>query len=68
MVEPLPKFRTPETVARYPPLKAGEYLMSMTVNAFRYLQDARAKGVIRLDYAVPEENPFKREAREIAAE
>ena len=62
VVEPLEKFRTPETVAKYPPIKAGEHLMRMTVKGFRYLNDAHAKGDLVLDYDVPEENPFKRVA------
>jgi isopenicillin N synthase-like dioxygenase len=66
VVEPLERFRTPETLAGYPPMKAGEHLMRMSVNAFRYMADARAKGVFTPDYEVPEENPFKREAREPA--
>ncbi len=63
VVEPLEKFRTPETLAKYPPLKAGEHLMRMTVRGFRYLADGHAKGEIPLDYEVPEVNPFKREAK-----
>lgn len=66
IIEPLEKFRTPETVAKYPPMKAGDHLMRMSVNAFRYMAEARAKGVFTPDYEVPEENPFKREAREPA--
>lgn len=66
VVEPLSKFRTPETLAKYPPIKAGDHLMRMTVNAFRYMADARAKGVFSTDYEVPDENPFKRDARPAA--
>ncbi len=62
-VEPLIGFRTPETLAKYPPIKAGEHLMRMTVGAFRYLADAKDKGALSLDYDVPEENPFKRDAK-----
>lgn len=39
----------------------------MTVGAFRYLTDAKEKGALTLDYDVPEENPFKREAKPIDA-
>ncbi|AXS38976.1 2-oxoglutarate and iron-dependent oxygenase domain-containing protein [Breoghania sp. L-A4] len=49
VVEPLPKFRTPETLAKYPPIAAGEHLMRMTVHAFRYIADAHAKGEFSLD-------------------
>jgi isopenicillin N synthase-like dioxygenase len=67
VVQPLTKFRTPEALEKYPPMKAGEHLMRMSINAFRYMADARAKGVFTPDYEVPEENPFKREAREPGA-
>lgn len=66
VVEPLKKFRTPETVAKYPPMKAGEHLMRMSISAFRYMHEAYAHGVLVPDYEVLEENPFKREAREPA--
>jgi isopenicillin N synthase-like dioxygenase len=66
VVEPLEKFRTPETIAKYPPIKAGDHLMRMSVNAFRYMADARAKGDLVPDFDVPEENPFKRVARTAA--
>ena len=63
VVEPLEQFRTPETMEKYPPMKAGEHLMRMSVNAFRYMADAYAKGELVPDYEVPDENPFKREAK-----
>jgi len=64
MVEPLEKFRTPEAMAKYPPMSAGDHLMRMSVNAFRYMGDAVAKGVFTPEYDIPEENPFKREAKD----
>jgi isopenicillin N synthase-like dioxygenase len=64
-VEPLERFRTPEMLEKYPPIKAGEHLMRMTVNAFRYLADARAKGALTLDFEVPEVSPFRRVAKPI---
>lgn len=67
VVAPLPQFSTPETLAKYPPIKAGDHLMRMTVKAFRYMADAHAKGVIALDFEVPDENPFKREAKPVPA-
>jgi len=66
IVEPLEKFRTPETIAKYPALKAGDHLMRMTVGGFRYLSDGVEKGEISLDYEIPEENPFKRVAKTAA--
>ncbi|MEM7753402.1 MAG: 2-oxoglutarate and iron-dependent oxygenase domain-containing protein [Pseudomonadota bacterium] len=65
-VEPLEKFRTPETIAQYPPMKAGDHLMRMSVTAFRYMAEAKEAGVFTPDYEIPDENPFKREAREPA--
>lgn len=62
MVKPLEKFRTPAVDAKYPPMKAGEHLMRMTVTGFRYLNDMHNRGLLPLDYEVPEENPFKRRA------
>lgn len=64
VIEPLEKFRTPETTAKYPPMKAGDHLMRMSVHAFRYMADAKKHGVFTPDYAIPEENPFMREAKE----
>jgi isopenicillin N synthase-like dioxygenase len=63
VVEPLEKFRTPETCAKYPPMKAGEHLMRMSINAFRYMAEAKAAGDLVPDYEVPDENPFKREPK-----
>jgi hypothetical protein len=45
-------------------MKAGEHLMRMSINAFRYMAEAKAKGELVPDYEVPEENPFKREAKQ----
>ncbi|MEM6303441.1 MAG: 2-oxoglutarate and iron-dependent oxygenase domain-containing protein [Pseudomonadota bacterium] len=66
VVEPLEQFRTPETIAKYPAIKAGEHLMRMTASAFRYIGDAKDKGIFTPDYEIPEENPFAREAKEPA--
>lgn len=66
VIEPLEKFRTPETIAKYPPMKAGDHLMRMSINAFRYMSEAKKAGIFTPDYEVPEENPFKREAKEPA--
>ena len=65
VVKPLDKFATPEAQEKYPPIKAGDHLMRMSVNAFRYMADARAKGEFELDFDVPEVNPFKRPAKSI---
>lgn len=68
VVQPLEKFRTAEALEKYPPFKAGDHLMRMTIGAFRYMAEARAKGLVDFDLEVPEENPFKREAKTVAAE
>ena len=63
VVEPLEKFRTPESIEKYPPMKAGDHLMAMSINAFRYMAEAKAAGLLTPSFEVPDENPFKREAR-----
>lgn len=63
VVEPLEKFRTDETAKKYPPMKAGDHLMAMSINAFRYMHEAKAAGHLQPEYEVPDENPFKREAK-----
>ena len=66
VAKPLEKFRTPEIDEKYPPLKAGEHLMRMSVGGFRYLNEMHKKGLLPLDYEIPDENPFKREAKQPA--
>lgn len=66
VVEPLEPFRTPDVLARYPPIKAGDHLMRMSVSAFRYMHDAWKKGELELDFEVPEDNPFRRPAKVIS--
>jgi len=65
VVQPLERFRTPEALERYPPFKAGEHLMGMTIPSFRYMADAKSKGVLTPDYEAPEENPFRRAAKPV---
>ncbi|MEM1313365.1 MAG: 2-oxoglutarate and iron-dependent oxygenase domain-containing protein [Pseudomonadota bacterium] len=63
IVQPLEKFRTAEALEAYPPFKAGDHLMAMTVGAFRYMHDAKEKGVFVPEFEPYEENPFKRAAK-----
>ncbi|MEM6941251.1 MAG: 2-oxoglutarate and iron-dependent oxygenase domain-containing protein [Pseudomonadota bacterium] len=63
VVAPLEKFQTEETLAKYPPMKAGEHLMRMSINAFRYMASAKEAGELVPDFEVPDQNPFKREAK-----
>ncbi|MEO0679849.1 MAG: 2-oxoglutarate and iron-dependent oxygenase domain-containing protein [Pseudomonadota bacterium] len=65
IVQPLEKFRTEEALEKYPPFKAGDHLMAMTVDAFRYMADAKAKGVFTPEFEQYDENPFKRPAKSI---
>ncbi|MEL6236442.1 MAG: 2-oxoglutarate and iron-dependent oxygenase domain-containing protein [Pseudomonadota bacterium] len=65
VIEPLETFRTPETAAKYPPIKAGEHLMRMTAGAFRYIADLREKGLLTFEFEIPEESPFARRAKVI---
>lgn len=44
-------------------MKAGEHLMLMRINAFHCRAEARAAGDLTTDDEVPEDTPFKREAR-----
>lgn len=62
VIEPLPAYRTPEAVAKYPPIVAGEHLNAMTITGFRYLQELRAKGK-DFGIPIPDDNPFRREAK-----
>jgi len=62
VIEPLEKFTSDEISERYPPMVAGEHLMRMSVKTFRYMNDSLEKGDMKLDYQIPEESPFKREA------
>ncbi len=68
VVQPLEKFRTPEAMEKYPPFKAGDHLMRMTIGGFRYMSDAHARGELVPDFEVPDDNPFKREAKPIEGE
>ena len=66
VIQPLEKFRTPDVMAKYPPMVAGDHLMRMTASGFRYIADAIRAGDFTPPYEIPEENPFKREAKEPA--
>ena len=66
-VQPLKKFCTPETLKKYPPIKAGEHLVRMSVPTFRYMNELVEKGDVTLDFDIPEESPFKREAKPLPA-
>lgn len=65
VVETLEEFRTPESIDKYPPIKAGQHLMRMTINSFRYMSDAYKHGEFELGVDIPDESPFGREAKPI---
>lgn len=65
VVEPLERFKNEASVSRYPAMVAGEHLMRMSVNGFRYMHDGVTKGEIALGYEIPDVSPFKREAKPI---
>ncbi len=67
VVEPLEKFRTPDIIEKYPPIKAGEHLMRMSIKTFRYMNDAYERGELKLGVELPSESPFKRAAKSVDA-
>jgi hypothetical protein len=44
-------------------MNTDEHLMRMTVNAFRYMANARDKSALVAEYDLREEKPFKRANR-----
>lgn len=67
IVQPLEKFRTAETAAKYPPIKAGDHLMRMSIPTFRYMADLVEKNELQTDFSILEESPFARKAKTITA-
>lgn len=65
VVEPLPAFQTPDVLDKYPPIKAGEHLMRMSIKTFRYMHDAYEKGDFTLGVDLPDQSPFKRVAKSV---
>ncbi|MFK7854235.1 MAG: isopenicillin N synthase family dioxygenase [Granulosicoccus sp.] len=63
VVETLEEFKTPDSIEKYPPIEAGQHLMRMTVNTFRYMHEAYKHGEFDLGVEVPEESPFARDAK-----
>lgn len=47
-VAPLPAFATPEALAKYPPLSAGEHLFAQTAQCFTYLKKRLDDGTLTL--------------------
>ncbi|MFM0337090.1 isopenicillin N synthase family dioxygenase [Paraburkholderia fungorum] len=47
-VAPLPQFATPEAVAKYPPVSAGDHLFAQTAQSFSYLKARLERGELVL--------------------
>ncbi|CAB3805677.1 Validamycin A dioxygenase [Paraburkholderia ultramafica] len=62
-VAPLPQFSTPEVVARYEPLTAGEHLFAQTAQTFEYLRRRVARGELTLPEGSRTPASFGREMR-----
>ena len=48
VVAPLPPFATPEAVAKYPPVSAGDHLFAQTAQSFTYLKQRLESGELAL--------------------
>jgi isopenicillin N synthase-like dioxygenase len=48
IVAPLPQFATPEAVAKYPPVSAGDHLFAQTAQSFTYLKERLERGELVL--------------------
>ena len=48
VVEPLPKFASPEVLAKYPPVSAGDHLFAQTAQSFTYLKQRLERGELVL--------------------
>jgi hypothetical protein len=67
-VAPLPQFATPDAVAKYPPVSAGDHLFAQTAQSFTYLKQR----IERSELVLPEGSKglasFGQQARYAGAE
>lgn len=63
VVAPLPKFATPEAVAKYPPVSAGEHLFAQTAQSFTYLKARLERGELALPDGAKALASFGQQAR-----
>ncbi|TVQ34104.1 MAG: isopenicillin N synthase family oxygenase [Geminicoccaceae bacterium] len=62
VVEPLPQFVSEENPAKYGRIVAGHHLASFTIQGTKHLRKQVKEGKLKLDFAIQDENPFKRKA------
>ncbi|MGF6770917.1 isopenicillin N synthase-like dioxygenase [Paraburkholderia sp. GAS199] len=63
VVEPLPQFATPEALAKYPPVSAGDHLFAQTAQSFTYLKERLARGELVLPDGSKDLASFGQQAR-----
>ena len=68
VVEPLPKFATPEALAKYPPVSAGDHLFAQTAQSFTYLKQRLERGELVLPDGSKALASFGQQARYAAVE
>ncbi|MFM0559833.1 isopenicillin N synthase family dioxygenase [Paraburkholderia sediminicola] len=68
VVAPLPQFATPEAVAKYPPVSAGDHLFAQTAQSFTYLKQRLERGELALPEGSKGLASFGQQARYAGAE
>lgn len=59
VIEPLPGKVSAQQPPRYDKLVAGQHLMGQLYRDFGYLRERHAKGALKLDFPIPQGNPFE---------
>ena len=67
LVEPLPRFLSPERPKRYCAIRAGEHLYAQTVQSFKYLKERLARGELQLPQDARPLSSFGQEGKAIYA-
>ena len=62
VVEPLPRFVSPERPAGYARIVAGDHLAGFSLNACKHLRRRVLSGDLKVGFPIHAENPFKRSA------
>ena len=68
VVAPLPQFATPEALAKYPPVSAGDHLFAQTAQSFTYLKQRIERGELVLPDGSKGLASFGQQARYASAE
>jgi isopenicillin N synthase-like dioxygenase len=63
VVEPLPQFATPESLAKYPPLAVGDHLFAQTAQIFSYLRRRLESGELHLPQGARPLSSYGQQAR-----